>query len=235
MKKWLIWIRRHREDWPIFLSIVIGFLNTEIVTPFILHGIFKLSGKTLGLAAGTWASTELCWWNYFSGWLYQNKLRKINAVTEVISIGEAAKEFDWRNFLQSKKGDPYLFATIKDFIRKHSIDSFDPDNYKDDNFFNSLMSGLKAFGYILTCILIFVMSLLPLWWILALMVCRLLKWKLAYLALLVGNFLKNYWMALVYDKIGFWWWIMIFILSVIIMSYILKIIVKKFKQKNEAQ
>ncbi|MDP3793094.1 MAG: hypothetical protein Q8Q89_05220 [bacterium] len=229
MKKWLIWPREHRKDWPILVSIVVGFLNIEVATPFILKGFFELSGTRLGVSAGIWASVELCWWSYFSGWLYRNKIRKLGSVTEIINIGKAAKKFDWRGFSLPKTGDPYLVIKIKDFIRKHSIDNFDPDKYEDDHFFISLISLLKGFGYVLTCGLIFVMGFLPLWWVFALMVCRLLRWRLAYLALFSSNFLKNYLMASVYEKIGFLWWIVLFIMSVIAMSYILKTIANKLK------
>lgn len=232
--RWVVWIREHKEDWPIFVSIIVGFLNTEVATPFILKGIFGLSGSRLGTAAGTWASTELCWWTWFSGWLYKNKIRKLSAVNEAINLGqEAKKEFDLRRFLMSKKGDHYLVAKVKDFIRKHSIDNFDPENYRDDHFFISLVNVFKIVGYILACGLIFVMGLLPLWWIFALMVCRLLNWKLAYLALFSSNFLKNYLLAFIYEKIGFWWWIGLFILSVFVMGYILKMIIKKIKQAEK--
>lgn len=187
----------------------------------------------LRIAAGTWASVELCWWNYLSGWIYKNKIRKLDTVNEVINMSEAAKDFDWRKFLLPKKGDPYFVAKIKDFIRKHSIDNFDPDNYKDDHFFISLIGALKSFGYLLTCGLIFVMGFLPLWWIFALMVCRLLRWKLAYVSLFVSNFIKNYLLASIYEKIGFWWWIVLFLLLAVIMSYILKMIVKNTRQINQ--
>jgi len=230
LKKWLAWIRKHHKDWPIFISIMIGFLNTEFVTPFILRGIFRLTGIGLRIATGTWASIELCWWNYFSGWLYENKIQHLGPVVEVINMKEAAKEFDWKKFLLPKKGDPYLVVKIKDFIRKHSIDNFDQDNYKNDNFFVSLVGVLRELRYVFTCSLIFVMGLLPVWWILALMVCRVLKWRLAYLALFTSNFLKNYLLAFIYEKIGFWWWIALFILSVIVMSYILKAIIKILKK-----
>lgn len=230
MKKWLLWLREHCKDWPVLVSLMVGFFNIEVATPVILRGILGLSGIKLGIAAGIWASTELCWWTYFSGWLYKTKIRKLDAVNEVISMGEAAKDFDWRKFLMPKKGDPYFIVKIKDFIRKHSIDNFDPDNYKDDHFFISLMGALKGLGYILTCGLIFMMGFLPLWWIFALMVCRLLRWRLAYLSLFTSNFIKNYLLAAVYEKIGFWWWIGLFLLSAVIMSYILKMVVKNIKQ-----
>lgn len=229
MKRWLFWLRIHRKDWPILVSIVIGFLNTEVATPFILKGIFGLSGIRLGMAAGLWASTELSWWFYFSGWLYQHKIRQLSTVNEAISLGQEAKEFDLRKFLLPKKGDPYFIVKIKEFITKHSIDSFDPDRYKDDHFFISLVNALKVFGYLLACSLIFIMGLLPLWWIFALMVCRLLRWRLAYVVLFASNFIKNYSLAFVYEEIGFWWWIMLFFASVIVMSYILKTIVKNVK------
>jgi len=212
---------------------MVGFFNIEVATPFILKGILGLGGEKLGISAGIWASIELCWWNYFSGWLYKHKIRKLHAVNEVINMREAVKEFDWRTFLLPKRSDPYLVVKIKDFIRKHSIDNFDPDNYKDDRFFINLIRALRSFGYLFTCSLIFVMGFLPLCWIFALMVCRLFRWKLAYLALFISNFFKNYLLASIYEKIGFWWWVALFLLSVIIVSYVLKRIVNNIKQMNE--
>lgn len=233
MKKWLNRIRKYRGDWPIFVSIVVGFLNTEVVTPFVLRGILKLSGIKLGVAAGTWASIELCWWFYFSNWLYENKIRKLATINEAINLGKAVKEFDWREFLEPQKGDPYFVAKVKGFIKKHSIDNFDLDNYQDNNLFTSLVGTLKGFGYLLTCSLIFMMGLLPLWWLFALMICRLLKWRLAYLVLFTSNFLKNYLLASIYEKVGFWWWIGLFVLSVLFISYVFKIIVKSIKYGNQ--
>lgn len=233
MEKCLGWARICRKDWPIFVSVVVGFLNTEVATPFILKGILGLNGRSLGVAAGMWASTELCWWIYFSGWLYKNKIRRLTTVNEAIDLGKAIKEFDWKEFLLPKKGDPYFIAKTKNFIKKHSIDNFDPENYKNNRFFDSLIGVLKGFGYIFTCGFIFVMGFLPLWWVFALMVCRLLKWRLAYLILFASNFLKNYFLAFIYEKIGFWWWIALFALSVFAMSYVFKVIVKNLKQVNE--
>lgn len=233
MKKWLGWVREHWSDWPIFVSIVIGFLNTEVATPFIFKGILDLSGGALGAAAGTWATAELSWWFYFSGWLYNNKIRKLASIKEAINLGQEAKEFDFRKFLLPKIGDPYFIVKIKNFIRNHSIDNFDYDKYQNDHFFNNLVNTLKVFGYILTCGLVFIMGLLPLWWIFALMVCRLLKWRLASAALFTGNFLKNYYLALIYERVGFWWWITLFFASVLIMSYVFKMIVKNVKQVSK--
>jgi hypothetical protein len=175
-----------------------------------------------------WASIELCWWFWFTGWLYKNKIRKLSTVNEAIHIGEAIKKTDLLEFLQPREGDPPFVVLIKNSVRKHSVDNFNLENYQNDHFFKSLVGILKGFGYILTCGLIFIMGLLPLWWIFGLMICRLVRWRIAYVALFTSNFLKNYLLAFAYNKIGFCWWMTLFILSAVFMSYVLEIIMKNY-------
>ena len=230
MKKWLDWIRGHHKDWPVLVSVVIGFLNTEFAIPVILAGFLNLSGVRLGLAAGIWASSELSWWNYFSGWLFKKKIQAIPTVSEAIDMGQKViDKFDLKEFLKPNPGDIYVVQQIKNFVHKHSIDNFDFDNYQNNIFFVKLVNFLKGVGYLLTCFFVFGVGLLPFFWIFSLMVCRLLKWRVAYLALFTSNFIKNYFLALVYDRVGFWPWFLSFLAFVAVLSYLLKKIIKSLK------
>ncbi|OGM99943.1 MAG: hypothetical protein A3B91_04885 [Candidatus Yanofskybacteria bacterium RIFCSPHIGHO2_02_FULL_41_29] len=218
-----------KSNWPFLVAFIVATLNTEFAIPFVLVGIFELTGHNLSLAAGIWASTELCWWFWFSGWLYREKIRKISTVAEAIDISQkAAKGFDLREFLRPNLGDLYPVVLVKDFARKHGIENFDIDNYQD----NPIFIAIRRFGYIISCVFIFIFGLLPLFWILGLMVCRATKWKLALALLFISNFLKNYYLAQVYEKIGFWWFALFFVAFILTMSYIVKSIIKKLKAYN---
>lgn len=233
LRRWLVWIRDHRKDWPVLVSILVGFFNTEFVIPVVFRGIFDLSGRKLALAAGTWATTELCWWIFFSGWLFLKKIRNIPTVSEAINVGhEVVDRFDLKELLKPRPGDIYLVAQIKRFAIKHSIDNFDLDNYQDNPVFLSLVNFLKGIGYFLACLFIFVIGFLPFFWIFGLMACRWLKWRWAYLPLFTSNFLKNYFMALVYDRIGFWPWLISFVIFLSFLAYIIKRMIKKLKLQS---
>src|SRR3989344_4314139 len=187
-----------KSNWPFLVAFIVATLNTEFAIPFVLVGIFELTGHNLSLAAGIWASTELCWWFWFSGWLYREKIRKISTVAEAIDISQkAAKGFDLREFLGPNLGDLYPVVLVKDFARNHGIENFDIDNYQD----NPIFISIRRFGYIISCVFI-------------------------------SNFLKNYYLAQVYEKIGFWWFALFFVAFILTMSYIVKSIIKKLKAYN---
>ena len=143
-------------------------------------------------------------------------------------LGAGFIVFDLREFLRPNLGDLYPVVLVKDFARKHGIENFDIDNYQD----NPIFIAIRRFGYIISCVFIFIFGLLPLFWILGLMVCRATKWKLALALLFISNFLKNYYLAQVYEKIGFWWFALFFVAFILTMSYIVKSIIKKLKAYN---
>ena len=197
--KWFLKFVHDKKNRPFLIALVVAVLNTEVAIPFILVGIFCLSGNSLSIAAGTWASTELCWWFWFSGWFYKEKIRRLTVISEAINIGqEAAKKFDVVEFLKPNKNDHYLLIKIKDLARKHSIENFDLDNYQD----NPIFIAVKSVSYTLVCFLVFFLGLLPWFWIIGLMICQVIRWRLPLLLIFVANFLKNYYLAQFYEKIG---------------------------------
>lgn len=222
LKRWFAWMGRHRRDWPFIVSSLIACGNTEVAISVILSPIFGLTGSSLGLAAGLWATSELTWWNWFSGWFYRVKLSKISAINEAVALKDEAKDFDFIKFLELRKSDPSLIIEVKKFIKKHVVENFDIDRYHNDTFFKKLLSALIVLGYVLACILIFTLGLLPFWWVFALMLCRFLKWKSAYVALYSGNFIKNYFLAYFYEELGFWLWATMLVVSALVMIFILR-------------
>jgi len=64
--------------------------------------------------------------------------------------------------------------------------------------------------------------LVPGYWIIALMVCRITKWTSLYLVLLAGNFLKNYFFAYVYELVGFWNLLVLTLAILFFTGYIIK-------------
>lgn len=227
MKKWLTWLKNRNKDWPILISLIVASLNIElVVAPHILNGIFGLTGDNLRLSAGMWSSVEMFWWVFFSGWLFKEKIRKLSAVSEAIDLGhEAIDKFDIREILKPKPNDPYLILKLKGLAQKH-IEDFDLYNYQEDKTFLALFGFAKGLGYFFTCLFVVFIALLPLFWIFSLMICRLTGWRMAYFSLFLGNFIKNYFFAYIYELIGFWMLLLLFIAAVIIFGYMAKKVMK---------
>lgn len=221
MKKWLSWLRKHRKDWPVFVSLMVICLNIElVVTPRILRGIFGLSGHDLGMAAGFWSSAELLWWIWFSLWLFKEKIRKLASVNQAIEVSrEIFDDFDWQEFLKPRPGDSFLLWRLKNMAYRH-IREFDLDQHQKDGAFMEILGFAKGLGYVLACFLVAIFGLMPLFWILGLMICLSVKWRMAYAALFVSNFIKNYFFAALYEEIGFWWLLGAFVLMVFVVSFV---------------
>lgn len=234
IREWMSWIREHRKDWPVLVALMVFCLNIElVVTPYILGGLFGLSEKKLRIAAGSWSSVELVWWIWFSIWLFREKIRKNKTVNQAIEIGrDFVDNFTWQEFLVKKPGDSFLVRNFKDIVAKR-VKEFDLDNYKDDGAFMVLFGYAKGLGYAFCCLLVFVFGLMPLFWILGLMICRLVKRRFTYLALFISNFIKNYYFAVLYERIGFWWLLAAFILMVIMVSFILKKFMNILRNKSK--
>lgn len=219
MRKWLVWIREHREDWPTFLSFLILLLNVEIVvTPYILAGLIGLHGEILRRIAGVWSTAEMCWWIYFSVWLTREKME---------NVGKSKL----RDVFKTQESDHHLLIKAKKFFRKHILENFDLENYKGDKLFKIISKSLRDYGYLTNCFFIFIFSLLPGYWILALMMSRITKWTSLYLVLLVGNFLKNYFLAYVYELIGFWWLLVVTTLVLVAVGFVVKRSIGRIGQK----
>ena len=210
LKSWLAWLRENKENWPVLVSIVLFGLNVElVVTPYILDGLMGLSGRKLRLTSGAWSTPEMCWWIFFSIWIAREKMKSISK----LKLGDIFKPV---------VDDYWLLARAKDIFSKHVIEKFDLENYKSDKFFKALSDSLRNYGYPINWLFIFVFSLVPGYWIIALMVCRITKWTSLYLVLLAGNFLKNYFFAYVYELVGFWNLLVLTLAILFFTGYIIK-------------
>lgn len=223
LKEWFAWLRKHRKDWPIFVALIVICLNIElVVTPHILKGIFDLSGQDLAMSAGIWSSVELGWWIFFSIWLFKEKIRKLTSVDKAINLGkEVIEDVNWDKIFEPASRDSFPIRRGKEFIRNH-IRDFDLAKRQEDTGFMIIFGFARGLGYILACLLIFAFALLPLFWTIGLMICRLVGWRMAYAALFSGNFIKNYFLAGVYERIGFWWLLFGFILMAVVIGFIVK-------------
>ena len=214
LSRWLNWIREHRRDWPILVSTILFLLNVEIVvTPYILANLLGLDGRELRLVAGTWSDIEMCWWIYFSVWLANEKMRRVGRPRIL------------KDILKPKDGDKWWLARSKGLLNKYIVEKFDLENYKSDKFFKALSDSLKGYGYLPNVLFIFIFALVPGFWALALMVCRITKWMSLYAVLMLGNFLKNYFFAYVYELIGFWWLLALIFLVSAVTAFITKKVV----------
>lgn len=160
-----------------YIAAVVLALNMEaIVIPFILKPI-GLSGLDLKIAAGVWATVEIIFWYWFSGWVgrwFKNLPKVQEAVEDAKGIKEEAE----------RRG---ILTYIKNWIWKHLLYDFSPDNYKQ----KKLFSFLFRVGYVIACLFMFFLGAMPFFWIFALMVCRAKNWKIGFFALALGNLLKN--------------------------------------------
>ena len=220
MKKWLIWLREHREDWPIFVSIIVFFLNIEIVvTPYILAGWIGLEGYNLRFMAGIWSTVEMPWWIYFSAWLPKEKMG---------GVGKSRL----RDIFKPKSDDRFWLIKLKVFFNKHIVEKFDLENYRSDKLFKIIAGHLKDYGYLTNSVFILIFSLVPSYWVVALMVCRITRWFSLYAILLIGNFIKNYFFAYVYELIGLWWLLVVILIVLVVTGFIIKKILVNLSQRS---
>jgi len=226
LRKWLAWIgvikckkEKPVSNWPIWFSAILFFLNVEIVvTPYILSGLIELTGHRLRLSAGFWSDIEMCWWIYFSIWLAREKIS---------NFGKSRL----KDIFRSKKKDRFLIAKVKNFFREHVIENFDLENYRGDKIFKALSESLKEYGYSANFLFVFIFSLVPGYWVISLMVCRVTRWISLYMILLAGNFIKNYFFAYVFEMVGFWGLMIIIVTALILTSFMVKRILGRVGRK----
>lgn len=217
--KWLVWIKEHKRDWPLFVSAIIFGLNTElVVTPYILDGLLGLSGRELRFWAGAWSTIEMPWWIYFSIWLAKEKMKNLGRSRLIDIFRPQEKDYFW-------------LTKFKELFNKYIIEKFDLENYRSDRLFRAISDYLRGYGYLANFIFIFIFSLIPGYWVLALMVCRITRWWSLYAVLFVGNFLKNYFFAYVYELTGFWWLLALIFLTLIFVGIMIKKIVINLGEK----
>lgn len=170
--------------------------NIEIVViPWILIGIFKLSGLVLRNTAGIWSTVEMGWWIYYLSWSSREGA-KIKSVAEAIELGEeVGPEF------VSEVQETDAVKKIIEFVDDHTVGKFDIEHWKNSGPYVCTMAVLKVFGYTFGWLFILFVSAIPFpgIWIPGLVVCRKHGWKFGYVALFVGNFIKNCFYAYVWE------------------------------------
>lgn len=186
------------RNWRTKLSAVVIAFNIEIVViPWILIWIFKLSGPVLRNTTGIWATVEMSWWIYYSSWA-PNEAAKIKSVAEVIELGEeVGPEF------VSEVQETDAVKKIIEFVDDHTVGKFDIEHWKNSGPYVYTMAVLKVFGYTFGWLFILFVSAIPFpgIWIPGLAVCRKQGWKFGYVALFIGNFIKSYFYAYVWEML----------------------------------
>lgn len=186
-------IKQLLRNWRVKVSAVVICLNLELVViPWILIGMFDLSGSELRNAAAIWSSIEMGWWIYFSGWVP----RAAEKLKQVADVKEATSEL-----VEEVKED--VEKRIEEFVEEHTVNKFDFDFWKDSKSYIFLITALKAFGYTLGWLFILFISAIPFpgLWIPGLALCRKHGWTFGYSALFLGNFVKNYFYAFIWELI----------------------------------
>lgn len=186
------------KTWRVRVALCVWAFNIELVViPMILMGILGLSGYTLRVTAGVWASVEMCWWIYFSGWI-SRAIKRVEAVAEAVSSG---KEVVPGILIEAKETASY--KKVGEFVKEHVIEQFDLSNLKKSKILFFIAFLLEVFGYTIGLSFIFVLAVFPFFgiWIIALATCRQKSWKMGYAALFLGNFTKNFFYAYLWEII----------------------------------
>ncbi len=136
------------------------------------------------------------------------------------------------DIFQPREIDYWWVKKIKELSNKYIIEKFDLENYRSDKLFKIISESLRNYGYFSNSAFIFIFSLIPAFWILALMVCRITRWTSLYAILLVGNFLKNYFFAYIYELIGFWGVLSLILTLLVIVSFVVKKIAVNLSKKS---
>lgn len=232
---WKYWLKK----WPVRLSLVVALFNVEfVVIPLILVGLLGLVDTVLRFTAAIWSTVEMSYWIWFSNWL-DGEAQKVPSVSKVINVSQEVVS----EIVDDVKDRGYISISpsIDKILKEHSVDNFYYGNYQNNQIFKLLVSLMISLGHILSCVLIFFLSLLPTIWILGLMLCQVPKkisgriWKMGYISLLVGNFIKNYSFAYVWEHFGFMWYLLILGLGAMgFIFWFVKGLLKSRKKKNHS-
>ncbi|MDP3954181.1 MAG: hypothetical protein Q8Q06_02080 [bacterium] len=187
MREWL-------KLWPVRFAVIVFILNMEFVTiPFVFKFLMGLSGTTLQKASAGFGTFELCFWYWYLGWFAVEKYKRIKHIIEAGKQELSRAKEDIAEARQSDKGKYY-----EERLRKEILDKWDLEKYKNSR----LVVFLMGLGYLTGVPIMFVLGLMPVIWIAGLIVCRFTGWRLWFLALLVGNAIKNgYGYALGWDYV----------------------------------
>lgn len=168
------WINKR----PVQLAILVGILNMELVViPIILKVALGFEGTDLKIAATIWATSEIYFWYWFSGWLLF-KLKESREGKEAIKIG--------KKVIPEVRGADFYYRAER-WVKKNIIDRFNPDKYEKRIFYLLL----KGCGYIFSLPMFFFLGLIPTMLIFGIIATRIKNWKLGFWFLITGNVVKN--------------------------------------------
>jgi hypothetical protein len=186
------WFEKALRSWPLLTSTGVGLLNMEVVViPFILIGYFDLWDVELKIAAICWATGELVYWFWFSGWL-----EKTSGGKRVIEVIKGARKFG-EDIIFPKAEEINIVETTKEWV-DGQVNKFNPNQYKDKRIFRFVKKHgkktAKGTGKILAGGLLVAVAAVPtpILWIPALVACRAVKWKTGFFCMMIGNAIKNW-------------------------------------------
>ncbi len=190
-------IRRWLQFKETRIAAIVTLFNMELVViPFILKGFLGLEGAVLKMAAGSWATAELSFWYWFSGWAFKI-MRESEPIKEAALIIKSAgkKEFvEVRNTTLAQRLDEWIY--------KHIMGHFDLESGPHKKFF----IFLKGLGYVFGLLAIFVVSIFPVIWFVPFTICRWADWKVGISVVFVANFVRNVGFAEAWDRV----WVFLF-------------------------
>lgn len=185
-------IRRWFQFKETKIAVLVTLCNMELVViPFILKGFLGLEGLTLKIVAGSWATAELSFWYWFSGWAFKI-MKESESIKEVaLIINSVGKEefMEVRNITFVQRLDEWIY--------EHIVSRFDPENSSH----KKLFVFLKGLGYVSGLLAIFVVSIFPVIWFVPFTICRWADWKVGISFVFVANFLRNVCFAEAWDHI----------------------------------
>ena len=158
-----------------------------VVIPIILKMILGLGGAELKIAAIVWATGEIYFWYWFSGWLLF-ELKKYEETKKAIKIGKEA--------IPEVRG-AYFYHRAEKWVKKNIIDRFNPNKYKKKAFYLLL----KGCGYVFGLPLFFFLGLIPTMLVFGIIATRIKNWKIGFWFLITGNMAKNIGFAEGWDHI----------------------------------
>ncbi len=186
-------LKKLGQGWPILTSLGVGALNMEVVViPLILVGYFDLWGVELRITAICWATCELIYWYWFSGWL----VTRISRGQQAMEIIKNAVDFG-RSVIIPKAQKADIIGATREWAVSQ-IGKFNPDKYEDKRIFGFVRKHgrktAKGTGKLLAGGLLIAVAAVPtpIFWIPALVACRAAKWRTGLFCMMIGNAIKNW-------------------------------------------
>jgi hypothetical protein len=186
-------LKKLGHGWPILTSLGVGFLNMEVVViPFILIGYFGLWDVGLKITAVCWATCELMYWYWFSGWLITRTSggqRAVETIKNAVDFG--------RSVIIPKARKANIIETTQEWIIGQ-INKFNPNKYKNKRIFRFVRKHgretARRTGKLLAGGLLIAVAAVPtpILWVPALAACRTAKWRTGLFCMMIGNAIKNW-------------------------------------------